>query len=143
MRAEFPPETPILRQIETVTLLEPVDCMMWRMERRCPNTTDYGVLCEAEDHRKIVIALCQLCVGETQIDVFEVIRDQQTTNQVLSQFEFNPVYQERIAMSEIVYALGMSGRSNEVRIATAIKAHGAVKVHTHEGARWNGLRRRL
>ena len=143
MYAEFPPDTPILRQIETVTMLEPVDCMMWRMERRCPNTTDYGVLCEDQDHRKIVIALCQLCANETQIEVFEVVRDQQVTNRVLAQFEFNPAYQQRIAMAEIIYALGMKGRSDEVRIATAIKANGAIKVHTREGTRWNGLRRRI
>jgi hypothetical protein len=143
MYAEFPPDFPAARFIETVTFYLPVDCMMWRMERPCPNTTDQGILCEVVDHRRIVLAQCPLCAVETQMNdtpVEVVIAAQQAAIHLLACFEFSPEYQQRIAMSDILSSLNKSGRADEMKIANALKAHGATKERTNAGARWNGLR---
>lgn len=142
MHAEFPPDFPLTRIIERVTFYEPVDCMMWRMGGHCPNVTEQGALCEDAQHRRFIVAQCPLCASDAPlgIQVPDNVIEHQITNQVLARFEFAPEYQDRIAMSDILGTLNKSGRADEMRVANALKAHGATKERTHEGARWNGLR---
>ena len=142
MHAEFPPDFPLVRVIETVTFYDPVDCMMWRMGGHCPNATEQGVFCEDADHKRFVLAQCSLCAQETQIGIHisDTVKDHLITNRILAAFEFAPEYQERIAMSDILGTLQKSGKADEMRVADALKAHGATKERTRDGARWNGLR---
>lgn len=145
MHAEFPPDFPLIRVIETVTFYEPVHCIMWRMERRCPNTTDQGSLCEGTNKRRFVFAQCQICAIDAPIGlrISDVAKDHLITNQILARFEFASEYQEHISPSDILSAIQKSGRADEMRIADALKALGATKEHTHDGTRWNGLRWRI
>lgn len=145
MYANFPPDFPVVRVVEAITFYEPVNCMMWRMERPCPNTTDQGSLCETVDRQRFAFAQCPLCASETQLGLCipEVAKDHLVTNQILARFEFAPEYQEHIAISDILGVLDKSGRADEMRVAQALKAHGATKEHTRNGTRWNGLRWRI
>lgn len=137
MNAEFPPEADIAQVLETVTMYDPVDCAMWRLEIHCPNTTDRGLLCIDSKGRRFVIPQCPLCAQSTRYDL---TINQQITNQVLTIFEFNPEFQQRIPMSDILGSLNKSSRADAMMVANALKAHGATKERTRDGARWNGLR---
>lgn len=142
MRTEFPPEFPTCRVIGLIEFYDVVDCAMWRMEVHCPNTTDTGIIREDTTGRRFALPQCPLCAHETQMDVEppDMAATQQATNQLLALFEFSPVYQQRIPMSDILGSLNKSGRADEMRVASALKAHGATKEQTRNGSRWNGLR---
>lgn len=143
MHAEYPPNLDIVREIEPIALFDPVDCSMWRMGQQCLNTADQALICEDSQGRRFALAQCQMCLDETQRGIMRietVVQNQQITNQVLAMFEFNSEYQQRIPMSDILGSLKIVGRANEMRVAAALKAHGAIKERTSAGARWNGLR---
>lgn len=138
MHAEYPPYLDLAHVIEVIGMFDPVDCSMWRMGAQCPNTTDQAALCADSQGRRFVLPQCPLCIGDIQ--PADVAREQQATNQLLTIFEFSPEYQQRIAMSDILSSLNKSGRADEMKVASALKAYGATKEQTRDGSRWNGLR---